>query len=49
VWALNHGAYRFYQRHGFAEVGVLNDLARPDYDEQLLRKVLAPPVLAGGG
>ena len=49
VSAFNHGAYRFYQRHGFAEVGVLNDLARPGYDERLLRKILAPPVLAGGG
>ena len=49
VSAFNHSAYRFYQRHGFAEVGVLNDLARPGYDERLLRKILAPPVLAGGG
>lgn len=49
VSAFNHGAYRFYQRHGFAEVGVLNDLARPGCDERLLRKILAPPVLTNGG
>ncbi len=42
VSAFNHRARRFYARHGFREVGVLNDLVKPGFDEILLRRLLMP-------
>ena len=40
VSAFNRRARTFYQRHGFTEVGVLDGLVRPGYEEILLRKVV---------
>jgi GNAT superfamily N-acetyltransferase len=40
VSAFNRKAYDFYRRHGFVEVGVIQELVRPGYDEILLRKVV---------
>ena len=36
----NHAALHFYQRHGFQQVGTLEGLVHPDYNELLLRKRL---------
>lgn len=38
--AFNHKAIQFYQRHGFKQVGLIEGLVHPDYDEILLRKRL---------
>jgi ribosomal protein S18 acetylase RimI-like enzyme len=38
----NEGARRFYERHGYHAVGVLNDLIAPGIDEILYRKTLGP-------
>jgi ribosomal protein S18 acetylase RimI-like enzyme len=40
VSAFNTGARRFYERHGFAQVGVVPGLVRDGFDEVLLRKRL---------
>ena len=40
VSAFNDSAYRFYRRHGFGNIGVLNNLVKPGYDEILLRKIM---------
>ncbi len=41
----NEGAHRFYQRHGYAEVGRLPGFARPAITERIFWK--APPAKAG--
>ena len=44
IWALvsnfNKSARKFYQKMGFNEVAILNDLVKPGYDEILIRKIL---------
>lgn len=44
LWLLtssfNQQALQFYQRHGFQQIGVVEGLVHPDYDELLLRKRL---------
>lgn len=53
VSGFNSGARRFYERHGFHPVGVIEDLVVVGQDEVLMRKVIgrgepavAPPVRA---
>lgn len=43
VSTVNHGARRFYQRHGFAEIGVVPGLVRAGHDEVLMRWVPPAP------
>lgn len=38
--SFNHLALQFYQRHGFQQIGIIEGLVHPDYDELLLRKRL---------
>ncbi len=40
VSAFNAGARRFYERHGFREIGLIPDLVVPGQDELLMRKLL---------
>jgi ribosomal protein S18 acetylase RimI-like enzyme len=40
VSAFNTGASRFYERHGFRQIGLIPDLVVPGQDEVLMRKVL---------
>jgi diamine N-acetyltransferase len=44
LWLLtssfNQQALQFYQRHGFQQIGIMEGLVHPDYDEILLRKRL---------
>ena len=40
VSVFNRRAHTFYQRHGFTEVGVIEGLVKPGYQEILLRKVV---------
>ena len=40
VSVFNRRAHKFYQRHGFTEVGVIEGLVKPGYQEILLRKVV---------
>jgi GNAT superfamily N-acetyltransferase len=44
VWVLtstfNTRARTFYARHGYVEIGILNDFVQPGYHEVLLRKVV---------
>jgi GNAT superfamily N-acetyltransferase len=42
LWLLtssfNHPALKFYQRHGFKQIGIIEGLVHHDHDELLLRK-----------
>lgn len=38
--AFNQQAIQFYQRHGFKQVGIIEGLVHPDYNEILFRKRL---------
>ncbi len=40
VSVFNRRAHKFYQCHGFTEVGVIEGLIKPGYQEILLRKVV---------
>jgi diamine N-acetyltransferase len=39
--SFNHQAIQFYERHGFQQIGRIEGLVHPDYDELLMRKWLA--------
>ncbi len=39
--SFNHQAIQFYERHGFRQIGRIEGLVHPDYDELLMRKWLA--------
>jgi GNAT superfamily N-acetyltransferase len=41
--SFNQRALQFYSQHGFQQVGTLEGLVHPDYDELLLRKPLKSP------
>jgi len=38
--SFNHQALKFYEQHGFKQIGRIEGLVHPDYDELLLRKWL---------
>lgn len=42
VSGFNSGARRFYERHGFRPIGVIDDLVLKGQHEVLMRKVIAP-------
>jgi hypothetical protein len=44
----NHGARRFYARHGYTRVGTLPDMLVRDSSELLLRKTIGPARQAPG-
>jgi GNAT superfamily N-acetyltransferase len=40
ISSFNHEAMEFYSRHGFKQIGKIEGLVHPEYDELLLRKWL---------